>query len=169
MPFRSLAPWNDVAPAIRLIDPRIESTWSWFAWISSFDNPPVFADWLTSACSSFISELTSVRPPSAVPMMLLARSALSMAWAMPVFSERRFSLAMRPAGLSAPLLIFKPVLSRSRLVFRLLLLDRSTRCASNELTLVLILLMVYCLSVTLTVPRFSPGSAAPRVSRPSVR
>jgi hypothetical protein len=137
-----LAPWNDVAPAIRLIDPRIESTWSWLAWSSSFDRPPVLAAWPTRLCSSFSSELTSVRPPSAVPMMLLARSALSIAVVMPVFSARRFSLAMRPAGLSAPLLIFRPVLSRSRLVFRLSLFFRSTRCAMSELTLVLILLMV---------------------------
>jgi hypothetical protein len=55
-------------------------------------------------------------------MMLVARSAFSMAWAMPAFSERRFSLAIRPAGLSAPLLIFRPVLSRSRLLLSAVLL-----------------------------------------------
>src|SRR5436190_23040154 len=80
-------------------------------------------------------------------MMLLARPALSIACVMPAFSERRFSEAMRPAGLSAPVLIFKPVLSRSRLVLRLSLFLRSTRWAINELTFVLILLMT-CLSLT---------------------
>ena len=71
--------------------------------------------------------LTSLKPPSAVPIMLLARPALSIACEMPAFSARRFSLAMSPAGLSAPLLIFKPVLRRSRLVFSELLFFVRTR------------------------------------------
>ena len=48
--------------------------------------------------------------------MFDARPALSIACVIPAFSERRFSLAINPAGLSAPVLIFKPVLSRCRLV-----------------------------------------------------
>jgi hypothetical protein len=74
-------------------------------------------------------------------MMLLARPALSIAWRMPAFSARRFSLAMRPAGLSEPRLILRPVLSRWRLVLTASVLRRSTRWAISELTLVLILLI----------------------------
>ena len=55
------------------------------------------------------------------------------------------SLAIRPAGSSAPLLIFKPVLSRWRLVESDLLFCAKTRCAMSELTLVLILLMMMSL------------------------
>src|SRR4051812_17778414 len=132
---------------MRLTVPRIESTWSWLACFSSVLRPPLFAVELTRLWSSFRSELTSFKPPSAVPMMLLARWALLMAELMPVFSARRFSLAMRPAGSSLPLLIFRPVLNRSRLVLSLSWLPRNTRWAISELTFVLILLMV-CLSVT---------------------
>src|SRR3954452_1721883 len=60
---------------------------------------------------------------------------------MPAFSERRFSLAIRPAGLSAPVLIFRPVLSRSRLLFSESLFFLSTRWAMSELTLVLMRVM----------------------------
>ena len=42
----------------------------------------------------------------------LARSVLLMAFLMLVMSLRRFSLAIKPAGSSLPVLIRKPVLSR---------------------------------------------------------
>src|SRR4051812_43734188 len=83
-------------------------------------------------------------------MMLDARPALSMACVMPAFSARRFSLAIKPAGLSAPVLIFKPVLKRWSEVLRWSLFFLNTRCAMSELTLVLILLMGVCLSLTLS-------------------
>src|SRR5687768_15441338 len=140
---------------MRLIVLRIESTWSWLAAISSCESPPELAVWLIRFCSSVSRLLTSLRPPSAVPMMLPARPAFSMACWMPAFSARRFSEAIRPAGLSAPLLIFRPVLRRARLVLSELLFLRSTRCAISELTFVLIRLMGG-LSVTETVARRAP-------------
>jgi hypothetical protein len=83
-----------------------------------------------------------LEPPSAVPMMLLARLALSIAVVMPTCSLLRFWLAIRPAGSSLPLLIFKPVLRRWRLVLSAALLLASDRCAIRDGTLVLILAML---------------------------
>src|SRR4051812_15903122 len=87
-------------------------------------------------------------------MMLLARPALSIACVMPACSDLRFSLAMRPAGLSAPVLIFRPVLKRCNEVLRLWLFRPNTRCATSELTLVLILLMMSFLDDASFVQRF---------------
>ena len=70
---------------------------------------------------------------------------------------------MRPAGSSAPLLIFRPVLSRWRLVVRFLLFVASDRCAIRLLTFVLMTLMC-CLSVTVR-PRAAPGPAGRRRGR----
>ena len=61
---------------------------------------------------SFNSELTWPRALSAVAITWLARSVLLMAFLMLVMSLRRFSLAIKPAGSSLPVLIRKPVLNR---------------------------------------------------------
>src|SRR4051812_28419075 len=89
-----------------------ESTCNWLAWISSGDWAPLLAAW-TTRLLMFSSRLaTSLSAPSAVLMTLLARLELSMAWWMPVISLRRASLAISPAGSSAPRLIRRPLLSR---------------------------------------------------------
>ena len=56
--------------------------------------------------------LTWPKPLSAVAITSFARSVLLMALVMAVMSLRRFSLAIKPAGSSLPVLIRKPVLSR---------------------------------------------------------
>ena len=124
---------------MRLMVSRIESTWSWLALIWSALRAPVLALWLTRLVSWVSRLLTSLRPPSAVPMTLPAWPALSMACCRPACWFLRFSLAIRPAGSSLPLLIFKPVLSRWRLVFRLAWFCARVRCAISDVTLVLIL------------------------------
>ena len=128
-------------PARRSIVSMMLSTCSWLASSSSELRPPLLAEALTRACSSLSRLLTSERPPSAVPMMLPARSALSIACVMPTFSARRFSLAISPAGLSAPVLIFRPVLSRVSDVLSFDWFMFSVRWASSEGTLVLIRVM----------------------------
>ena len=85
-----------------------ESTWSWLAWISSGDIAPVLAACTTRLLMFSSSEATSLSEPSAVAMTLLARCELSIAWLMPEISLRRPSLAIRPAGSSAPRLIRSP-------------------------------------------------------------
>ena len=87
----------------------------------------------------------------------------SIAVVMPTFSARRFSLAIKPAGLSAPLLIFRPVLRRCRLVFNWLLLRPRTRCEMSELTLVLMRLMM---SLRDGQTRF-PGQPCPIAADPT--
>ena len=73
-----------------------------------------------------------------VAITLLAREELSIAWSMPEISLRNPSLAMRPAGSSAPRLIRSPLLSR-RSVSAIVFCDlASPRWAVNDATLVLI-------------------------------
>ncbi len=76
---------------------------------------------------SLSSELTWPRALSAVAITWLARSVLLMALLMLVMSLRRFSLAIKPAGSSLPVLIRKPVLNRCKARFKSLL-DRCNRC-----------------------------------------
>src|SRR6185437_556106 len=59
----------------------------------------------------------------------------------PVCWALKPSLAIRPAGSSLPVLIFKPVLRRCRLVFSELVFCCNERCAISELTLVFIVLI----------------------------
>src|SRR5438045_7386792 len=73
---------------------------------------PVLAAWLVSVWTSSIRLLTSPSAPSAVLMTLPARWLLSIAWLIPLISLRNDSLAIRPAGASLPVLIFRPLLSR---------------------------------------------------------
>ena len=62
-----------------------------------------------SQFSRTIQNIQKVKPD--VLITLLARDELSMAWLIPLISLRRPSLAIRPAGSSAPRLIRKPLLS----------------------------------------------------------
>src|SRR4051812_37070534 len=66
----------------------------------------------------FSSELTSLRAPSPVCTRLMALLVLSRAVWSPTIWARCCSEITRPAGLSAPRLIFRPVESRSRDVER---------------------------------------------------
>ena len=61
---------------------------------------------------SFSSELTWPSELSAVAMTWLARSELLIAFSVLTMSLRSASLAIKPAGSSAPVLIRKPVLKR---------------------------------------------------------
>src|SRR5262249_58499449 len=108
-PLRSFTPLNWVVLLMRSMLFRIASVWSWLAWISSGERAPVLAAWLVRLWTWSRSELTSLRAPSAVLRTLPARWELSMAWLMPVISERSVSLAMRPAGASLPEVIFRPL------------------------------------------------------------
>ena len=87
-----------------------ESTCNWLASICSSLRAPLLAASTTRPRMSFSSELTWPRALSAVAMSWLARSLLLMAFSMLVMSLRRFSLAIKPAGSSLPVLIRKPVL-----------------------------------------------------------
>jgi hypothetical protein len=61
-----------------------------------------------------------------------------MARLMLVISLRKFSLAIKPAGSSLPVLIRKPVLNRLRAWLKSALDRPNVFCATNELTFVLI-------------------------------
>ena len=111
-------PWNDVELAMRSIVCRIESICSWFASFSSLETPASLAMEPTRPCISTSMLLISWRPPSATLTTCSARSALVIAALIAVFSARRFSLAIRPAGSSAPRLIRRPVDRRPRVFER---------------------------------------------------
>src|SRR5262245_4148476 len=92
------------------------------------------------------------------------------------FSERRFSLAIKPAGSSPPRLIRRPVLRRSRLPTSPLFCPASTRWASNDETFVLIRLIVSSLNTPqprgcgLDIPLLTdrnPPESAGRTERPA--
>ena len=98
-----------------MIESIAESICSWLAWISSLLNAPVLAASITRLFMEISRALISESAPSEVAMTLLARSMLSTACETPEISVRKRSETIRPAGSSAPRLIFSPVLSRCSL------------------------------------------------------
>ena len=111
LPSSSLRPWNVVVWAIRFKASSDESICNWLAAICSALKSTVVGRLRSPGheCRSS-SELTWPRALSAVAMTWFARSVLLMARLMLVMSLRRFSLAIKPAGSSLPVLIRKPVL-----------------------------------------------------------
>ena len=137
---------------------RMLSICSWFASFSSTLRPALLADWPTRLCTSSSRLLTSCRPPSATLTTCSARSALPMAASIDACWLRRFSLAIRPAGSSAPRLICRPVDRRSSDVFRARFCWPRTRWPSSEFTLVLIRLIGFSPSLR-TRPKNHGGRA----------
>src|SRR5258708_4254648 len=84
------------------------------------------------------SEETSDKAPSAVEITLVACVLLLTACWMPEISALRLSVAIKPAGSSAPLLMRKPVLRRCSVLLRVFCELASPFCAISDATLVLI-------------------------------
>src|SRR5690349_14828859 len=82
--------------------------------------------------------LTSVRPPSAVLMTLVASWLLEIAWLRPVICACRLLEIIRPAGSSAAVLMRKPLDRRSMLVLTFVATTPRLRKALSAVTLVLI-------------------------------
>src|SRR5580704_10075404 len=88
-------------------------------------------------CSRFS---TCDKAPSAVEMTLIAWVELLTAWLMPLISACKPWLAIKPDGLSAPVLICKPVLKRCREVCSEVSDVVRFCCAYRDATFVTILL-----------------------------
>src|SRR5687767_14461429 len=114
------------------------STCSWLAAISSGERAPLLAASTTRSLMFSSIAATSPSAPSAVEMTLLARLELSMAWLMPAISLRRPSLAIRPAGSSAPRLIRRPLERRWSVELSCFCVLAKPRWAVSDATLVLI-------------------------------
>src|SRR4051794_36206405 len=87
---------------------------------------------------SFKRLLTWPNALSAVAITWFARSVLLMAFLMLVMSLRKFSLAIKPAGSSLPVLILKPVLNRPSACSKAALDRPNVFWATKELTFELI-------------------------------
>src|SRR5688500_15372689 len=113
------------------------STWSWLALISSAERAPELAASTTRSLMFSSRFATSESEPSAVEITLLARLELSIAWLIPAISLRKPSLAIRPAGSSAPRLMRRPLDRRWSVSVRFRCDLFSPRWAVRDATLVL--------------------------------
>ena len=83
---------------MRLMLFRIESTWSWFALISSGESAPVLAAWLVSALDFQQQAADFAERAFGRVDHVAGAGELSIAWLMPAISLRSVSLAISPAG-----------------------------------------------------------------------
>ena len=97
----------------------------------------MLADWVTNARMSLSKELTCPNALSAVLIIWFAIWLLLIAWFVLAMLLLITSLAIKPAGSSAPELIRKPVLNRVRAVCNWLLDFARLFWAVRELTFVL--------------------------------
>ena len=96
-----------------MIDSMALSICNWLASISSWLTAPVLAASTTRPLTELSRSATSAKYPSVVAMTEMARSELEIAFASPWISARSRSDTINPAGSSAPLLMRRPVDSRS--------------------------------------------------------
>lgn len=138
LPLRMFSPPNDVVCAIWSMAWSDESTWSWLAAISLALSAPVLAELATRLLIPSSSEPIWPKALSAVAINSSAVWLLLMAALAPVILVCRIWLAIKPAGLSAPVLICKPVLNWVSEVCNCCWELANAVCASSELMFVLI-------------------------------